>query len=84
MLELGEWRCGALMASGVEALRVPAALVAGPLSERLWKNRRFQKKAMLEAVGAFTPQEGPELFDSAQADAGEPAQRGYHTPVTIN
>ena len=30
---------------------------------------------MLEAVGAFTPREGPELFDSAQADAGEPAQR---------
>jgi hypothetical protein len=39
---------------------------------------------MLEALLAFTPREGPELFDSAQADAGEPAQREYRTPVTTN
>jgi hypothetical protein len=72
------------MAGGTEALREPAALVAGPLSGRLWKNSRFQNKAMLEAVVPFTPREGPELFDSAQADAAEPTQRGYRRPVTTN
>jgi hypothetical protein len=62
LLELGRWGRDALMATGAEALRESAALVAGPLSGRPWKNGRFQKKAMLEAVGAFTPREGPELF----------------------
>ena len=28
--------------------------------------------------------EGPGLFDSAQAEVGEPAWRGYRTPITIN
>jgi len=72
------------MATGTEALRKSIALVAGPLSERLRKNGRLRKRVMLEILAAFTPWEDPELFDSAQADAGEPAQRGYPTPVTKN
>ena len=63
------------MATGAEVLPKSAALVAGPLTGRLWKNVRFQEKAMLETVGAFTPRKGHELFDSARADAGESAQR---------
>src|ERR1035441_4293808 len=35
--------------TGAEPLRKSAALVAGPLSGRLWKNGRFQKKAMLRS-----------------------------------
>jgi len=35
-------------------------------------NDRLQN-AMLESLEPCTPQENPELFDSAQADAGEPA-----------
>jgi hypothetical protein len=73
LLEVGSWWCDALMATGTEALRKSAALVAEPVSGPLWKNR-FQKNAMLDAVGAFTPRESPELLDSAQADAGEPTQ----------
>jgi hypothetical protein len=72
------------MATGTEAMRKSTALVVGPLSGRRWKNGRFQKEAMLEAVGALTPREGPELFDSAQADAREPARREHCTPVTTN
>ena len=72
------------MANGSETLRESAAPVAGPLSGRLWKNGRFQKKVMLEAVGAFTQRERPELFDSAHADAGEPGPGGYRTSVTTN
>jgi len=47
------------MATGTKAARKSTAPVAGPLSEPLWKNSRFQKEAMLEAVGAFTPRESP-------------------------
>src|ERR1017187_5916962 len=47
LLELGRWRCDTPMASGTEALRESAALVAGPVSGRLWKNGRFQNEAML-------------------------------------
>jgi hypothetical protein len=43
------------MATCTEALRKSNVLVGGPLSERLWKNGRFQKKAILEPVGAFMP-----------------------------
>jgi len=75
LLELGRWRCDAPMAAGAAAPGKSTAPVAGPLSGRLLKNGRFQKKVMLEAVGAFTPREGTELLDSAQADAGHPAQR---------
>src|ERR1035441_6418941 len=57
LLEFGRWWCDALMAGGTEALRESAALVAGPPSGSLRKNDRFQKKAMLEARGAFTPRE---------------------------
>lgn len=67
------WRCDALMATGTEALRNSTALVAGPLSGRLWKNGRFRKNAMLTTVGAFTPQADTQLLDAAQADAGESA-----------
>jgi hypothetical protein len=85
LLELGSWRCDALMATtGTQALRKGTALVAEPLSGPLWKNGRFQEKVMLEVVGAFTPRQGPELFDAAQADAGKPAQREYRTSVTTN
>jgi hypothetical protein len=52
------------MATGTEAPRKSAALVAGPPAARLWKKGRFQKKVMLEAVGAFTPREGPELLEA--------------------
>jgi len=73
VLEFGRWRWDALMGTGTEALRESTALVAGPLSGPLWKNGRFQKKAISESVGTFTPREGPDLFDSAQAYAGESA-----------
>jgi hypothetical protein len=52
LLELGRWRCDALMATGTEALRKSTALVAGPPSERLWKNGRFRKKAISKALVA--------------------------------
>src|ERR1019366_10338907 len=52
------------MATGTEALRKSTALVAGPPAARLWKKGRFKKKVMLEAVGAFTPREGPELLEA--------------------
>jgi hypothetical protein len=72
-LELGRRRCEALMATGTEAVRNSTGLVAGLPSGCLRKNGRFRKKAMLEAVGAFTPQADPQLFDSALAGAGESA-----------
>jgi hypothetical protein len=61
------------MATGAEAPCQSAALVAGPFAGRLRKNG-FEKKAMLEALGAFTSWDDTELFDSTQADAGEQAQ----------
>src|ERR1035437_6957530 len=48
LLEFGRRRCEAPTATVAEALRKSTALVAGPLSGRLWKNGRFQKKAMFK------------------------------------
>jgi hypothetical protein len=59
------------MATRTGAPRKSTGLVAEPLSGLLWRNGRFQEKAMLEAGGALTPREGPKLFDSAPADGGE-------------
>jgi hypothetical protein len=52
-LEFGRWRRGALMGAGTEALRKSTALAARPLSGRLWKNGRFQKRAMSKPAIAF-------------------------------
>jgi hypothetical protein len=57
-----------------DALRKSTALLAESLSGRLWKNGRFQKKAISEAVGAFTPCEGPDHGFSIQASGNRRAQ----------
>src|SRR5271157_5041615 len=80
LLELGRRRWEALMAGGTGASRKSTALAAGLVPGRLWKNGRFQNNAMLEALGAFTPRERPELFDSTPGRGRRASPVGSRIP----
>src|ERR1039458_2458029 len=69
LLELGRWRCDGPMAAGPEALRESTALAAGPVSGSLWKNGRFQKKAMSVKVGYPGPSPDPAMSYSTRSAA---------------